>query len=291
MRRNTPLRDRLAPPRVVVWLSALALIGFAPETETRAARARPPAPEIFAPDPKTPLEFWDAADYLVRTGQAAQAVPYLNAFLKANPDDATLLEIRDRYGVGSILRLEDDPATRPFARPIADRLAQATRRNATRPERIERFIAALTKIAGRAGLRRRAAPGGGPVRRARPGAGPGQRRPLRRRPGLDRPEHGAARPVGRPRPDRGARQQGRPPGRRRGRRARADRRPEGDPAPDLPGRPRRIPAARPRRRPPRDREPDGPPVRGAAQVARPGPARRGAEVSPCMPSTSPATRS
>ena len=123
MRRNTPLRDRLAPPRVVVWLSALALIGFAPETETRGQATQGQAREIFAPDPKTPLEFWDAADYLVRTGQAAQAVPYLNAFLKANPDDATLLEIRDRHGVGSILRLEDDPATRPFARPIADRLA------------------------------------------------------------------------------------------------------------------------------------------------------------------------
>ena len=142
MRRNTPLRDRLAPPRVVVWLSALALIAFTSVTETRGQVS---GARIYAPDPKTPLEFWDAADYLVRTGQAAQAVPYLNAFLKANPDDATLLQIRDRHGVGSILRLEDDPATRPFARPIADRLAQATRRNATRPERIERFISALTR--------------------------------------------------------------------------------------------------------------------------------------------------
>src|SRR5690606_8331904 len=48
-------------------------------------------------------------------------------------------------GVGSILRLQDHPATSPFARPIADRLAQATRRTATRPERIERSVAALTK--------------------------------------------------------------------------------------------------------------------------------------------------
>ncbi len=142
MRRNTPLRDSLAPPRVVVWLSALALIAFTSVTETRGQVS---GARIYAPDPKTPLEFWDAADYLVRTGQPAQAVPYLNAFLKANPDDATLLQIRDRHGVGSILRLEDDPATRRFARTIADRLAVATRRNATRPERIERFVAALTK--------------------------------------------------------------------------------------------------------------------------------------------------
>src|SRR5688572_25909933 len=77
MRRNTPLRDRLAPPRVVVWLSALALIGLAAETEARgqAPGGQPPRPQaprarIYAPDPTTPLEFWDAADYLVRTGQS-----------------------------------------------------------------------------------------------------------------------------------------------------------------------------------------------------------------------------
>jgi hypothetical protein len=177
MRRNTPLRDSLAPSRVVVWLSALALIGSASQPETRGqapaeTRAQAPRARIYAPDPQTPLEFWDAADYLVRTGQAAQAVPYLSAFLKANPDDATLLEIRDRHGVGSILRLEDDPATRPFARPIADRLAVATRRNATQPERIERFIEALTETREEQDYAVERLRRGGLVRGARPGAAP-----------------------------------------------------------------------------------------------------------------------
>ena len=61
MRRNTPLRDRLAPPRVVVWLSALALIGSATVTETRG-QGQAPRARIYAPDPQTPLEFWDAAE-------------------------------------------------------------------------------------------------------------------------------------------------------------------------------------------------------------------------------------
>ena len=55
-------------------------------------------------------------DYLVRTGQGQQAVPYLDKFHKSQPDDATLLEIRDRYGAGSILRLADQPADPRYAR-------------------------------------------------------------------------------------------------------------------------------------------------------------------------------
>ena len=98
----------------------------------RPCRPRRPAREIFAKPPTTPMELWDAADYLIRTGQAEQAVPYLNKFLKSKPDDATLLQIRDRYGAGSILRLEDDPATRPFAEPLIEQAGRG-RRGGTRP--------------------------------------------------------------------------------------------------------------------------------------------------------------
>ena len=91
------------------------------------------------------MELWDAVDYLVRTGQAKEAVPYLNKFLKSNPDDATLMQVRDRYGMASILRLQDHPETRALAAPLAGKLGDATRRHATRPDRINRFIADLGK--------------------------------------------------------------------------------------------------------------------------------------------------
>ena len=48
----------------------------------------------------------------MRTGQVQQAVPYLNSFVQSQPDDETLLQIRDRYGAGTILRLGDYPQTR-----------------------------------------------------------------------------------------------------------------------------------------------------------------------------------
>ncbi len=105
---------------------------------------RAPAP-IYTKTPTTPVEFWDAADYLLRTGQPADAVPYLNMFVKSNPDDLTLLSIRDRYGARSFLQLQDYPETRRFAEPLVNKLGEASRRNATNPERIHRYITALTK--------------------------------------------------------------------------------------------------------------------------------------------------
>jgi HEAT repeat protein len=109
------------------------------------AHAQVPGPEVFAKTPTTPKELWDAADYLVRTGQAKQAVPYLKQFMESNPDDLTLLGLRDRYGARSFLKLQDDPATKPFAEPLMLKLAEASRRHSTRPERLARFVDALSK--------------------------------------------------------------------------------------------------------------------------------------------------
>lgn len=109
------------------------------------ARAQFSARDAFAREPRTPTETWEVADYLVRLGQPGQAAPYVKKFLDANPDDATLLEIRDTYGAGSVLRLGDYPETRAYARPLAERLARATIRHATDPGRMDRFIAGLSK--------------------------------------------------------------------------------------------------------------------------------------------------
>ena len=107
--------------------------------------AQVPGPELFAKEPRTPLELWDAIDYLLRTNQAKKALPYIDRFMKSKPDDATLIAIRNRYGPGSILRLNDDAATRPFAQPLVEAMVAAARKYATRPERIAQFISELTK--------------------------------------------------------------------------------------------------------------------------------------------------
>jgi hypothetical protein len=121
------------------------LLNNALAAATAPPEAQAPGPELFAREPRTPIELWDAADYLIRTSQAQKAVPYLDKFQKSKPDDATLVAVRDRFGVGSFMRLNDHPATQPFAQPLTDALAAAARQYATRPDRIARFIADLTQ--------------------------------------------------------------------------------------------------------------------------------------------------
>src|SRR3954451_24367410 len=131
--------------RRIALLAALAL----PPSGAAAQEPPAPAPDQPAPGgaaraPQDPLELWYQIDYLVRVGKPEQAAPHLDRFLKSGPDDPTLLAIRDRYGVGSILRLEDYPQTRAQARTLLDLLSAASRRNAQQVERICRFVDLLT---------------------------------------------------------------------------------------------------------------------------------------------------
>ena len=210
-------------------------VALAAAEQRTKQQSQAPGPELFARDPRTPIELWDAVDYLIRTDQAPKAVPYLDRFQKASPDDATLVAIRDRFGLGSFMRLDDDPATRPFARPLSDALAAAARRYATRPDRVARFIADLTQTPEEQdyALRR--------LLEAGPYAVPPLIEALRR-PGLSRedhdllrPEHRPARALGRPAAGRRAGEPGPGHGGRRRHRAGVDRRSRGRPVPDVPG--------------------------------------------------------
>jgi len=140
MSRTRNCLKPLARSLATACLAACAALGL-----PVPAQAQAPGPESFAKKPETPLELWDAVDYLVRVGQADQAVPYLNAFLKSKPSDDVLLEIREHYGAGSVLRLGDYPATRAQARPLMEMMASASHRHVSDPDRIRQFVADLTK--------------------------------------------------------------------------------------------------------------------------------------------------
>jgi HEAT repeat protein len=109
------------------------------------AQAQVPTKDAFAREPKTPLEMWEAATYLLRVGSPELAAPFVKKFLDANPDDQTLLDVRDDFGAGSVLMLSDYPETRAYAKPLAEKLAEASKRHATDPERIDKFVALLSK--------------------------------------------------------------------------------------------------------------------------------------------------
>ncbi len=144
VRRRVAARSgRLAMNVTASLLAMVVSVG----SDLTTAKAQPPGPELFAKEPQTPLELWDAVDYLIRTHQVKKALPYLDRFAKSRTDDVTLITIRNRYGPVSILQLMDDPATMPYAKPLADALVAASRRYATQPERIARFISELTGTA------------------------------------------------------------------------------------------------------------------------------------------------
>ncbi len=113
---------RLSPARAACHvLSVISLIVALPLIVSigvgSLVLAQAPGLELFAKEPNTPMELWEAVDYLLRTDQAKKAVPYIDRFLKSKPDESTLIAIRNRYGPRSILRLSDDVATRSLRFP------------------------------------------------------------------------------------------------------------------------------------------------------------------------------
>lgn len=104
-----------------------------------------PRPPGFAKAPETPEEVWGVVDFFTKVGQPDQALPYLKAFLARESPDSLLLELRDRYGVGTFLRLQDDPKTAALARPLIRRLVAAQKRQATDIERLKPSVALLGK--------------------------------------------------------------------------------------------------------------------------------------------------
>ncbi len=267
----------LAAASPFVVADGWGLIGSGAALGQQTAPAPPPS---FARQPITPLETWDVVDYLIRTGQPEQAAPYVKQFLDANPDDATLLRIRDEYGPGTILRLADFPSTAPYSAPLLDRVSKAALRAATDPARLDRFVAGAPRIARGASLRGRPPQGGRPIRR---GADPPRAvppRPEQRGAGSLRREPRPARPDGRPSPDRRARQLRRQARRRRRAGPRADRRPPRRARADVPGREAEPRVGGPPAGRRRDRGDHRHPVRLAAQDPAPRPGRRGPPLPP-----------
>ncbi len=109
------------------------------------AAAQPPGPERFAVPPATPIDLWGAIDYLMKTGQSGQAAGYLKKFVETNPTDDDLLAIRDRYGIRSMLRLADFPATKAQAQTLIARMTEAARRNTGNPERLAQAVDSIPK--------------------------------------------------------------------------------------------------------------------------------------------------
>src|SRR5690606_23159199 len=69
---------------------------------------------------------------------------YLQGLLDLNPDDATLLALRDQFGPGAFSRLANQPELQPLSIQRSDRVAEVFRQRGASPERVEALLNALS---------------------------------------------------------------------------------------------------------------------------------------------------
>lgn len=96
--------------------------------------------ELLLSKPETPAQLLQAVIQLTGLGHAASAKPYLDQLLKANPDQETLLKLRDEHGPAAFLSLANNKALQPESVTLLNQMEAAFRAFATDPARINGLI-------------------------------------------------------------------------------------------------------------------------------------------------------
>ncbi|QDT38018.1 hypothetical protein [Stratiformator vulcanicus] len=96
-------------------------------------------------EPETPTALLDAVDLMTRLGRPRLAKAYLQQLLEADPDDDTLLKLRDENGPAVFAKLANNRDLAPYGGRLADRVTEAFRRRGSDPARINSFIDDLQK--------------------------------------------------------------------------------------------------------------------------------------------------
>src|SRR5262245_23555530 len=77
----------------------------APQPYDSAPRDSARAPSPLVADPKTPEELLEATLMMVDIARPDLAKLYLDKLISQNPDDDTILALRDQFGAAALLRL------------------------------------------------------------------------------------------------------------------------------------------------------------------------------------------
>lgn len=98
-------------------------------------------------EPRTPQTLMDAVVLMTDLARPGLARLYLAKLLEGNPDDETLLKLRDKHGPALFLRLSNDKRLQPDSITLLDRVNTAFRKGATDPVRVDKLIGQLSKTA------------------------------------------------------------------------------------------------------------------------------------------------
>jgi hypothetical protein len=131
-------------------LSAITFVPAQEPTEEApaGAKAQPPLEDNpLLTEPRTPQTLMDAVVLMTDLARPGLAKMYLEKLLEANPDDATLLKLRDQHGPATFLRLSNDKRLQPESITLLEQVNAAFRKGATDPARVDRLIGNLSKTA------------------------------------------------------------------------------------------------------------------------------------------------
>ncbi len=98
-------------------------------------------------EPRTPQTLMDTVVLMTDLARPGLAKMYLEKLLEAKPDDATLLQLRDKHGPAMFLRLSNDKRLQPESITLLEQVNAAFRKGATDPVRVDKLIGELSKTA------------------------------------------------------------------------------------------------------------------------------------------------
>ncbi|MFK7778168.1 MAG: HEAT repeat domain-containing protein [Gimesia sp.] len=99
-----------------------------------------PVEDLLFLKPETPEQLLQAVIQLTDLGQASSAKPYLEQLIEAKIDDATVLNLRDKYGPAVFLRLSNNKTLQPESITLLEQMQSAFRAYAMDPARIDGLI-------------------------------------------------------------------------------------------------------------------------------------------------------
>lgn len=118
-----------------------------PPSADKAKDDVPPEDNPLLTEPRTPQTLMDAVVLMTDLARPGLARLYLEKLLETNPDDETLLKLRDKHGPAMFLRLSNDKRLQPESITLLERVNAAFRKGATDPVRVDKLIAQLSKTA------------------------------------------------------------------------------------------------------------------------------------------------
>jgi HEAT repeat protein len=115
-----------------------------PDATTVAQALAEPQPSPLLTEPKSPEALFDAVVLMLDLDRPQLALQYMQQLLDQDPNDATILKMRDKHGPAVFLELSNDKRLQPVSIKLLDRMNEAFRQYAADPSRMDRLVKDLT---------------------------------------------------------------------------------------------------------------------------------------------------